>query len=146
MTETQDDPGGEDNPPEGFVLSERRGPFTTHNGPFYHKLDGETFVQGFRARERHCNGLGIVHGGLLMSFADSLLAAAIWRGTGQRLVTIRMTSDFLNMAKPGEWVEGISHLRHADGTIAQASARIYVSSRTVLTASGIFKLMGRRSS
>ncbi|MGB5092971.1 MAG: hypothetical protein WBN97_06635 [Parvibaculum sp.] len=29
--------------PEGYVLSSTRGPYTTHNGPFYHKVTAGGF-------------------------------------------------------------------------------------------------------
>ncbi len=136
-------PHPDDRPPEGFAPSSR-GPFTTHNGPFYQKVLPGALLHGFRARQRHCNGAGIVHGGLLMAFADGLLAAAIWRETRARMVTMRMTSDFLAMARPGEWVEGAGVVDHADADVAYASGHIYVGERSVLRVHGIFKLMNRR--
>jgi len=48
-------------PPEGFVIAERRGPFSPHNGPYFHRPgDGETVEQAFYALPRHANGLGLV--------------------------------------------------------------------------------------
>ena len=31
--------------PPGFVESKGRGPFTTHNGPIYHKFEGESIIK-----------------------------------------------------------------------------------------------------
>src|SRR5690606_9245932 len=83
------------NPPEGFVLSSSRGPYTVHNGPFYHKVTPDGFWHGLRVRRRHCNSLGITHGGLLMTFADGLLGTAVFRATKTVALTMRMNSDFL---------------------------------------------------
>ncbi len=128
-------------PPPGFQASTGRGPFSSHNGPFFHKIDGDSFYHGFWALERHCNGLGIVHGGLLMAFMDGLLGAAVWRGTGGRAVTLRMTSDFLSMARPGEWVEGTARCTDHDDTVAYVAGCVYVGERRVLTANALFKMM-----
>lgn len=138
-------PDDEDRPPDGFVFNPTRGPFSAHNGPFYDKEEPGCFRRGFRARKRHCNGHGIVHGGLLMAFADSLLAGAAWLETRKRIVTIRMTSDFLSMARPGDWVEGAGGVTRATRSIVFTEAQIQVGDRLVLTASGLFKTMRRRA-
>ncbi len=82
--------------PEGFILSTGRGPFTTHNGPYFHKFTDDGFFHGFRAVKRHCNGHGIVHGGMLMAFGDGVLATAVHMEAKRRSVTMRMTSDFVH--------------------------------------------------
>jgi uncharacterized protein (TIGR00369 family) len=135
-------PDQEDNPPEGFVFSDARGPFTSHNGPFFHKVTEEGFWHGFRVRDHHLNGHGIVHGGLLMSFADGLMGTAVWRETKTRAVTMRMTSDLLDMVRPGEWVEGTAHVVRAARSVAFVEAEIHSGRRKVLAASGLFKLLG----
>ena len=65
--------------PEPFRPSVRRGPFTTHNGPWFHWAEKEHWRQGVRLLERHCNSRGIVHGGFLCSFADGLAATAVFK-------------------------------------------------------------------
>lgn len=129
------------NPPEGFAPSTGRGPFTTHNGPYFHKIEEDgTLVQGFRATHRHCNGHGIVHGGMLMAFADGVLASASWRETRRRCVTIRMTSDFVHMVRSGEWVEGRARVTRAAKTVCFVEGEVTVGKNDVLKVSGIFKL------
>jgi len=130
--------------PAGFVPSTTRGAFTTHNGPIYHKVEGDTFWHGFHALPRHCNGHGIVHGGWLSSFADGLLGTAVWRATQARAVTLRLNVDFLGMVRPGEWVEGTATVTRATRSLAFARARITCDGRAVLTAEGVFKLMTGR--
>jgi len=133
-----------DRAPEGFVLSKTRGPFTSYNGPYWHKTDEDAFFHGFRARRRHCNSHGIVHGGMIMAFMDGLLGTAVWRETKARAVTMRMTSDFLSMARPGEWIEGTAWVTRATRSVAFVEGKVYVGARDVLTASGVFKLMRKR--
>jgi len=139
---TRMEPEPDDNPPEGFVFSDARGPFTSHNGPFFHKVTDDAFWHGFRARDHHLNGHGIVHGGLLMSFADGLMGTAVWRATKTRAVTMRMTSDLLDMVRPGEWVEGTAHVVRAARSVAFVEAVVFSGRRKVLAASGVFKLLG----
>jgi uncharacterized protein (TIGR00369 family) len=134
----------DDNVPAGFVLSKGRGPFTTHNGPVYHKIEGERFWQGFVALPRHCNGHGIVHGGWLSAFTDGVLGMAVWRATETRSVTLRLNVDFLGMVRAGEWVEGTAHVTRATRSLAFARADITAGGHQVLSAEGVFKLMRRK--
>jgi uncharacterized protein (TIGR00369 family) len=132
--------------PPGFVASTSRGPFTTHNGPLFHKIEGERFWQGFHALPRHCNGHGIVHGGWLAAFADGLLGMAVWRKTQTPAVTLRLNADYLGMVRPGEWVEGTAQVTRATRTLAFARAEVTCAGRQVLSAEGVFKLMTGRGS
>lgn len=135
-------PGDEDNPPEGFVFESGRGAYATHIGPFYLKRNDNGFCRGFRVRPYHLNGHGIAHGGLLMTFADGLMGAAVWRETRSRAVTMRMTSDILAMVRPGEWVEGTAHVVRATRSVAFVEAEITSGARKVFAASAVFKIMG----
>lgn len=135
-----------DNPPNGYVLSTSRGPYTTHNGPFYHKVTEEGFRHGVRVKKRHCNSRGITHGGMLMAFADGLLGTAVWRQTQMVALTVRMNSDFLSSARPGEWLEGTARVTRATKSVAFCEAELFVGSRPVLKASGVFKIMARHKS
>ena len=104
---------GADSPPEGFVRSTERGPFTTHNGPFYHRSAEGGAEQAFFAEARHCNGMGLIHGGMLSAFLDGLLAAAVAIRTGAVPVTIHLSVDFLGMGRAGDWVMGEARVTRA---------------------------------
>ncbi|MDX5366285.1 MAG: PaaI family thioesterase [Alphaproteobacteria bacterium] len=138
MTDTE-----HDNPPDGYVPSTSRGPYTTHNGPFYHKVTEEGFWHGVRVKKRHCNSRGITHGGMLMAFADGLLGTAVWRETQMVALTVRMNSDFLSSARPGDWLEGTARVTRATKSVAFCEAELFVGNRPVLKASGVFKIMAR---
>jgi uncharacterized protein (TIGR00369 family) len=130
-------------PPEGYVLAQGRGSFSTHNGPYFYKPDSDRAEQAFFALKRHGNGLGLVHGGMLSAFMDGVLAGAVWRGAGKTAVTIHLSIDFLHMARAGEWVFGEARLTRATRDIAFAEGRAYVGGHDVVRASGLFKLMSR---
>jgi uncharacterized protein (TIGR00369 family) len=131
-------------PPEGFAPAEGRGLFSTRNGPYFTRAsEGELVEQAFFALPRHCNGVGIVHGGMLSAFMDGVLAGAVWCGARRRAVTIHLSIDFLHMARAGEWVRGEARLTRATREVAFAEGRAYVGAADVVRASGVFKLMGR---
>jgi len=131
-------------PPAGYAPLERRGGFSLLNGPYFHKPgEGEVVEQAFYALKRHTNGLGLVHGGMLSTFMDSLLASAVHRGAERVAVTIHLSVDFLHMARAGEWIEGEARLTRAARDVAFAEGRARVGATDVVRASGVFKMMGR---
>ena len=131
-------------PPAGFVRSQGRGQFSTHNGPYFHRITGgETVEQAFYALPRHTNGIGLVHGGMLSAFADGLLAMAIGRRTQKVAVTIHLSIDFLHMARQGDWIIGEARMSRATKDVAFADGRLQARGVDVVRASGVFKLMAR---
>ena len=58
-------------------------------------------------------------------------------------LTIRMNSDFLSSARPGDWLEGTARVTRATRSVVFCEAELYVGQRTVLRATGVFKLMQR---
>jgi len=129
-------------PPPGFILSSGRGSFSTHNGPYFHREDG---AQAFFALKRHCNSIGLIHGGMLSAFLDGVLAGAASRGSGAVGVTVHLSIDFLDMGRAGEWVIGEASLTRAASDLAFVEGRARVGARNLARATGIFKLMRRRA-
>jgi uncharacterized protein (TIGR00369 family) len=131
-------------PPEGFVLQTGRGAFTTHNGPYWFKQSDTGVVQAFHALARHCNGVGLIHGGMLSAFLDGLLAGAAGRETGSTPVTVHLSIDFLDMGRAGDWVIGEARVTRASRDIAFVEGHASVLGRDLARASGVFKLLRRR--
>jgi uncharacterized protein (TIGR00369 family) len=134
-------------PPPGYEAHRSHGAFSQHNGPYYFKRDGDDFRLGFRVLARHCNSYGVVHGGMVMTFADRLLASAVAMKAPHRMLTVRMTTDFIGMARAGEWVEGTGRVTRAGRSLVfvEGSATV-LGGRPVFTASGVFKVFERRRS
>ncbi len=139
------------NPPEPFKLSVRRGAFTTHNGPWFHWAEGDSFRQGVRILARHCNSRAIAHGGFLSALADGLAATAVFRNAKRNSVTIKLATEFLHPAKQGDWLQGTATITRTTRSLAFVEARAWVgeeraapspeNSTMIFTASAIFRLL-----
>ena len=141
MADTADDPGPA--PPDGFVRASERGAFSTHNGPYFNNDAG---AQAFFALKRHCNGVGLLHGGMISAFLDGVLAGAAARGGGGTPITVHLSIDFLDMGRAGDWVIGEATLTRATSDLAFVEGRAHVGGRNLARATGVFKLMRRRQS
>jgi uncharacterized protein (TIGR00369 family) len=139
MTEDETSPP----PPDGFVAFKRRGPFTEYNGPFFHRPSETLTEHAFFVLPRHCNSLGIAHGGMLASFIDGMLGNAVSSGVKATAVTIHLSLDYLSMARSGEWVQGEARLTRRTRDVAFAEARAFVGAKDVVRATAIFKTMDR---
>jgi acyl-coenzyme A thioesterase PaaI-like protein len=133
------------NPPPGFTHSRNRGPYTTHNGPYFHKLEGGQFWHGLRVMQRHCNVHGSLHGGMLSAFADGLLATAVSRETRARGVTVRMVCDLIGAVDAGAWLEGRAWLAGREDNMAFAGAEAFADGELVLSASGVFRIIAPKA-
>ena len=136
--------GSRPEPPPGFAPQAGRGAFSEHNGPFFVRRAAEGAEQAFYAEARHCNGLGLVHGGMLSAFLDGLLASAVGRATEATPVTIHLSVDFLAMGRAGEWILGEARLTRAAREVAFAEGHVHVGGRPIARATGVFRLMRRR--
>ena len=132
-------------PPEGFQPSIGRGAFTVHNGPFFYHPSADGAEQAFFAQKRHCNGLGLIHGGMLSAFLDGLLAGAAARAAEATPITVHLSVDFLDMGRAGEWVLGEARVTRLARDLAFAEGRAHMVGRDLARATGMFKLMHRRA-
>jgi uncharacterized protein (TIGR00369 family) len=115
-----------------------------HNGPFYDREREGRLERGFFVLDRHCNSFGIVHGGMVCTFLDALLAAAAYRAAGRVGVTIQLSTDFLSAARQGDWVEGDALVTKVAGELVFVEGRARSRGRDLARAHAIFKLMSAR--
>jgi uncharacterized protein (TIGR00369 family) len=130
--------------PEGFQKLPPRGGFLEHNGPLYTRRDGDGVVFGFRVQERHCNPLGVCHGGWLASIVDTALPIGA-RATDERLsryylLTIQISIDFLAGAQRDDWVECHVQLLSQTGRLAFVQGVMSVQGKPICRGSGIFRI------
>lgn len=131
--------------PEGYELLPWHRGFGRQVGPLFRKHDETGATSGFRVEEHHTNGMMNAHGGMLMTFADLAWGTCIENDDDTWWVTIRLLCDFLSGAKLGEFVEGRAHIVHAENSVYTVEGRIWTDERTLLTGTGIFKTIERRS-
>ena len=119
-----------------------RDSFETHNGPFWHRMDGNGKAQcAFRVESKHLNGMRNVHGGCFMSFADYCLfaiASSVLQGPG---VTVSFSCEFLDAVREGELVEGTGEITRAGGSLIFLRGLLKSGERSLFTYSGTIKRM-----
>jgi uncharacterized protein (TIGR00369 family) len=128
----------------GFVETRLIDPFEIYVGPvFEHGVKGARRF-ALRIDERHVNMRGVIHGGMLMTFADLALGQAVWDATDNAAcVTLGMQTQFLKPARAGEIVEVLPELVRKTRSLVFMRGDFKVGEETIFTAASIWKLLGR---
>lgn len=120
--------------------------FEQRAGPFFETVaeDGRPVI-AFRAEKRHMNGAGFMHGGCLMTFADSAIFT-IARGAmnGHHGVTMNLAGDFLDAARAGELIEARGEVTRAGGKTVFVRGMVTADGKPVLSFTGIIRKIAKR--
>ncbi|NVJ99389.1 MAG: PaaI family thioesterase [Alphaproteobacteria bacterium] len=116
-------------------------PFEDLIGPFYMKEnDDGTHKAAFVAEaDRHCNAGGMLHGGLLMSFADFSLFAIAKEALNGFGVTVAFNSEFVAAGQAGKLIEAVGEITRATRSLIFVRGKIFSGDQTIMAFSGIIK-------
>jgi acyl-coenzyme A thioesterase PaaI-like protein len=113
-------------------------------GPFWMKkrADGADFA--FLAEKKHHNRRGVVQGGMMMTFADRSLGMTAWYANGQvPQATVHLDVHFIDAVQIGEFVEAKCRVVRRTRSLIFMSGEFVVGERTVATANGVWKTLGK---
>jgi uncharacterized protein (TIGR00369 family) len=111
-------------------------------GPIWRRGDS---LFGFVAVTKHSNHIGIVHGGMLMTFADQAMGMTGRHMTGEKPhATIELNIQFVGAVQLGDFVEAHCEVVRETRSLLFIESKLKVGTRTVATASGIWKILGER--
>lgn len=96
--------------PEGFEPHFRKSGLTDPWEPIFSKVvPGEAVILGLRIGPAHANSRGLAHGGLIAALADNAMGLSCIEQAGREtvsgLLTASMTTDYVGVAKLGQWLE-----------------------------------------
>ena len=131
----------------GWKQRSGQGPFTVTVGPIWVKrekdgADGSAYA--LLAEERHTNSRGVVHGGMLMTLADHVLGWMVWDAVDRvACATVSLNNQFIAAVKPGDFLEMRGRIVRQTRSLIFIHGTATVGDRTVLTAEGIWKVLGQ---
>src|SRR5262249_29788366 len=97
------------------------------------------------ADPKHHTRRGVVHGGMLMTFADRAMGRACrYANAHKPQATVQLDVHFIDAVKIGEFVEANCRVVRRTHTLMFASAELAVGTRVVATANGVWKTLGGR--
>lgn len=133
--------------PEGFKPRRFGGGFIGNVGPLYLRRTEHGVQLGFRVEERHCNPMGVCHGGMIATFCDMLLPISAHHlseaAANRFLPTIGLQVDYLAPSRLGAWVQGEAQLLRSTRSLVFMQGLVHADDEVAARVSGIFKIGAR---
>jgi acyl-coenzyme A thioesterase PaaI-like protein len=118
--------------PEGFI---------GHNGPYYWRRDSAGRIEfGFQSDQRHSNPNGVLHGGAVLGFLDTILGHVVVQETGKRCATVALDGRFVAATPSGQWITGRVTARKVTRSLAFLDAEATAGGTLLVTATAIFRV------
>ena len=121
----------------------RMGDVTEFIGPYVRRKAATGHVYGFQTDDRHANINGVIHGGMLVTFADQALGSTVYEALGKRrATTAQLNCMFVGAVKPGEFLECDAEVIRITRSLVFIRGIVRVGDRHVLAADGVWKILG----
>lgn len=111
-------------------------------GPLLRASDvGQKQGYALQTNESHKNHLGIVHGGVITSLLDQVIAITAWNAANrQPTVTVQMETRFLGVARAGDFLKIEPSIRQATRSLMFVDADITCDDRKIASATAVMKI------
>lgn len=130
-------------PPPGYTQTHLIDPFEIHVGPVFEQGPKGARRFAFVVDHRHVNMRGVIHGGMLMTFADAALGQAAWDACDHaNCVTLNMQSQFLAPAVAGDLVEVAPVLTRRTRSLIFLRGDFLVRGEPIYSVSSVWKILG----
>jgi uncharacterized protein (TIGR00369 family) len=130
--------------PSGFKPRKFGDGFIAANGPLYTRLNEGRLQVGFLVEDRHCNPMGICHGGMLATLADMVCPITAHftceAAKNRFLPTISLQVDYIASARLGAWVQAEAQVLRATRSMVFVQGLLTAEDSVVARVSGIFKI------
>lgn len=129
--------------PEGFAPHFRKSPATEPWEPLFSRRHDDALELFFEVRPPHCNGRGILHGGVLAALCDNAMGLTL--GTALKhpspsIVTVSLSLDYLGSAQVGDRVLISPRCLRAASGIGFVDALVRTDERLIARASASFRV------
>ena len=106
------------------------------------KEDASGFAFLFGTDERHHNGNGVVHGGLLATYIDHTMGRTARLAADAKVATIHLDIQYLAGARPGDFIEARGMVTRRTRSVIFMAGRLTADGKDIVAATGIWKVLG----
>ena len=112
-------------------------------GPFWQRREEGGLAYAFLAQDKHHNRRGVVQGGMLATLLDRAVGINVSEANGGRpQATVQLDLHYLDAVRIGEFVEARCRIERQTRSLTFAAGEARVGSRLVVTARGVWKMLG----
>lgn len=113
-------------------------------GPFWWRTENGIRRFAFVAEPRHANLVGVVQGGMLMTFADRGLGTIVLDAIGRHAVTTSFETQFVGAGRIGSLIELEGELVHKTNSMVFMRGLIRSGRRVLASCQGSWKILSER--
>ena len=111
-------------------------------GPIWARREGDVWVNGFLVTDKHLNFRRNLHGGMLATFADSVLGRRVSNAVKPRpSATVQLDMHYVAPVRLGDFLEGRAEIIRVAGSLVFVAGRFNVGAAIVATANGVWKIL-----
>ncbi|ESQ81623.1 hypothetical protein AEAC466_20830 [Asticcacaulis sp. AC466] len=123
----------------GWVMEPNREGFNGLIGPYYYQAEDPANVKvAFKAEKHHLNGGGTVHGGCLLTLADTSLFIFALPHLGEgAAVTLQLDAQFQSPGREGDIIVATGEITRAGKTVIFGRGELKVGDKVVMSFTGI---------
>lgn len=113
-------------------------------GPFWQNRSGGRHRFGFLADARHANLIGVVQGGMTMTFADRALGILAWEAAAAAVVTVSFDMQFVGTGRIGSFITCEGEVVQRTRSLVFMRGLVQDAERPVGIAQGAWKILSDR--
>ena len=119
--------------------------FFAEVGPLWSKRHDEGWEYGLLVEPRHENGVGVVHGGMLVTLLDQAISLVAWAANAQQpCTTIHLDTHFVAPSVAGDFIVARGEVARKTSSLIFLRGTLSVNDQQVMYGQGIMKILHKK--
>ena len=126
---------------QGWKTLKSKG-FFAEVGPLWSRRQGDSWEYGLLVEPRHENGVGVVHGGMLVTLLDQAVSLVAWAANDQQpCTTIHLDTHFVAPSVAGDFIVARGEVARKTSSLIFLRGTLTVNEKQVMYGQGIMKIL-----
>jgi len=126
---------------QGWKTLKSKG-FFAEVGPLWARRQGDNWEYGLLVEPRHENGVGVVHGGMLVTLLDQAVSLVAWAANEQQpCTTIHLDTHFVAPSVAGDFIVARGEVARKTSSLIFLRGTLSVNEKQIMYGQGIMKIL-----
>jgi uncharacterized protein (TIGR00369 family) len=126
---------------QGWKTLKSKG-FFAEVGPLWSRRLDEGWEYGLLVEPRHENGVGVVHGGMLVTLLDQAISMVAWAANEQQpCTTIHLDTHFVAPSVAGDFIVAHGEVARKTSSLIFLRGALTVNDKQIMYGQGIMKIL-----
>ena len=125
----------------GWKILKSKG-FFAEVGPLWSRQLNQGWEYGLQVEPRHENGVGVVHGGMLVTLLDQAISMVAWAANEQQpCTTIHLDTHFVAPSVAGDFIVARGEVARKTSSLIFLRGALTVNDKQIMYGQGIMKIL-----